>query len=338
MSGMPAPVGCEAVEVETPPTYILRRHHVMAALARAFESNGMGTDIPITLRIHSTTVGIGAHCFKGVGDIYCVSRIRVRPDGLANMTSHVPDAAVLGAFIRRMASYEPGLVDVVRELAMLQPDEMHRVGMQAFDGCTALREVELPHCITCIGDAAFWGCSNMTKVVLPNSLTHIDRNAFLECTTLQDVVLPNSLTHIGDSAFSECTALDVRLPKSLTHIGRRAFSGCAGLKDITVSRAGTFVGEGAFSCCTGLKSVILPSVVIGERGDNFDNDGRVDACISDSCFVNCCELTELMLSGEITHVGYRAFSGCASLAVLTLVLNLDLSSTSAPSRLQIASA
>jgi hypothetical protein len=213
-----------------------------------------------------------------------------------------------------------------------------RVGMQAFDGCTALREVELPHCITCIGDAAFWGCSNMTKVVLPNSLTHIDRNAFLECTTLQDVVLPNSLTHIGDSAFSECTALDVRLPKSLTHIGRRAFSGCAGLKDITVSRAGTFVGEGAFSCCTGLKSVILPSVVIGERGDNFDNDGRVDACISDSCFVNCCELTELMLSGEITHVGYRAFSGCASLAVLTLVLNLDLSSTSAPSRLQIASA
>lgn len=61
--------------------------------------------------------------------------------------------------------------------------------------------LEIPDCVTSIGEKAFSECSSLTSMTIPNSVTSIGNFAFYGCSSLTSVTIPNSVTSIGKDAF-----------------------------------------------------------------------------------------------------------------------------------------
>ena len=65
-------------------------------------------------------------------------------------------------------------------------------------------ELVIPNDVTKIGSNAFIGCAGLTKIEIPNSVTTIGFRAFVNCTSLISITIPDSVTSIGDNAFGRC--------------------------------------------------------------------------------------------------------------------------------------
>lgn len=76
----------------------------------------------------------------------------------------------------------------------------------AFQGCTALKSVEIPDSVTSIGNGAFRRCRGLMDVAIPSGVESIGRFAFEECISLASVAMPSSVERIGYGAFND-TAL-----------------------------------------------------------------------------------------------------------------------------------
>lgn len=60
----------------------------------------------------------------------------------------------------------------------------------AFEGCSALTELEIPNGIVSIGDYAFYDCSGVGELVIPTSVQHMGCGLFTGCTWLQRLSIP----------------------------------------------------------------------------------------------------------------------------------------------------
>lgn len=76
----------------------------------------------------------------------------------------------------------------------------------------------IPDNITKIGANAFEGCDCFSSIVIPNSVTEIEANAFAQCYNLEEVVLSDSITKIGENAFSNTCLFSLEIPSSLTQM------------------------------------------------------------------------------------------------------------------------
>jgi len=94
------------------------------------------------------------------------------------------------------------------------------IGVQAFQGCTNLKNVIIPDSVTSIGSSAFSVCTSLTSVTISKSLTILENSVFFGCTSLTSVTIPNNLTSIG-SSFSGCTSLAT----VLCYVAQSAFAG-----------------------------------------------------------------------------------------------------------------
>ena len=87
------------------------------------------------------------------------------------------------------------------------PEEVTRIGKEAFKGCESLASVVIPESVTEIGEEAFRGCKALASVVIPESVTEIGKEAFYGCESLASVEIFAGVTEIGRSAFSRCESL-----------------------------------------------------------------------------------------------------------------------------------
>ena len=94
--------------------------------------------------------------------------------------------------------------------------------------------VNIPECVTSIGNYAFYGCSSLSSVIIPECVPSIGNYAFYGCSSLMSVSIPDGVTSIGRSAFEGCSSLmSVIIPDCVTSIGNFVFFGCRKLASVT---------------------------------------------------------------------------------------------------------
>ena len=121
----------------------------------------------------------------------------------------------------------------------------------AFNGCTALKKLELPTSLRSLGNAICRNCTSLETITIPDGITNLGNWTFSGCTSLISVTLPAAVTYMNNSnSFADCTAVtDIRLgagwnyaavfsfTEQLTHDSMVAM--IASLKDLTGTTAKT---------------------------------------------------------------------------------------------------
>ena len=92
------------------------------------------------------------------------------------------------------------------------PASLRSIGQGAFQLCTGITSLRIPHPVQAIGYGAFSDCSGIADLHLPEGLqSTIGPLAFVNCTSLETLVLPSSLTTIYGKndfgSFEGCTRL-----------------------------------------------------------------------------------------------------------------------------------
>lgn len=101
-----------------------------------------------------------------------------------------------------------------------------KLGKNAFNNCSNLKNVKLPDGLLSIGKYAFYNCINIENIVIPKSVTKLDDYSFFGCSKLKEIILPN-VTIIGDSVFSNCINLKkLEILSDKVSFGMDLFSGC----------------------------------------------------------------------------------------------------------------
>ena len=194
----------------------------------------------------------------------------------------------------------------LERVTFAEGSQLTSIGVYAFDGCTALGDIEIPGNVTTIGDYAFSGCTSLTSIEIPDSVTTIGAKAFSDCTGLTSVTFEegSQLTTL-DGTFDGCTGLtSIEIPDSVTSIGAYAFRNCSSLETVLFGEnselSGVFLA--AFYNCTSLENIALPASVTG---------------IGESAFQNCTGLTSIAIS-NVTIFGHYAFKGCTGLTSIEI--------------------
>ena len=82
------------------------------------------------------------------------------------------------------------------------------IGSQAFNDCSSLQSVFIPHSVTSIGIYVFSGCSGLTSVIIPSGVTSIGNSAFEGCSNITTLIIsmttPPSFTSCGFSNSTVC--------------------------------------------------------------------------------------------------------------------------------------
>ena len=184
------------------------------------------------------------------------------------------------------------------------PNSVASIGVSAFAWCRSLTNITIPDSVTSIGKAAFEGCTSLTSITIPNSVTSIGGSAFECCRSLTSITIPNSVTSIGVSAFEWCRSLtSITIPNSVTSIEGSTFRDCTSLTSITIPNSVTSIEVYAFENCTSLKSAVIEA----------NGKKLFETTIGDRAFSGCTNLTSVTIPGNVTSIGYDAFSNCNSL-------------------------
>ena len=109
------------------------------------------------------------------------------------------------------------------------PDDVTKIGEDAFGYCLGLTEITIPNSVTEIGYYAFAHCYNITEITIPNSVTYISTLAFYYCTGLTTVNF-NAIncTYMGESGsevFGHCSSLSaLNIGEGVTNIPEYGFA------------------------------------------------------------------------------------------------------------------
>ena len=229
------------------------------------------------------------------------------------------------------------------------------IGNSAFEGCTGLTSVVIPHTVVTIGNNAFKDCTGLTELTIGRNVKTIGDSAFHDCYHLTSVVyyptncqtvannawyvdyvsidqivdktleIKNCVQTIPDCCFYALYGLrntTVTIPTSVTSIGNWAFR-YSDMQGVNIGSGVTTIGKYAFDG-TGLTSVVLPSNVTSVGNRAFYNCSSLGSAtvwgvenIPLGMFEGCTALTSFDVKSPVRTIGDKAFKGCTNLATLT---------------------
>lgn len=193
----------------------------------------------VSIKIPKTITRIGAYAFRQCGDMHTNS-------GLVNV-----------------------IFDSESQLKLIDHD--------AFAGCYAIREFELPREVETIGENAFhddW-CIKKFTFQEGSRLKSIGGNAFHCNSSLQSLTLPSSVTNIDHHAFYQCSSLDeFVIPDGVESIERAVFAECSKLKTVTVPNSVKKIVQKAFLNCSSLENVVYKGTA--DQWDNLINSSNFE--------------------------------------------------------------
>lgn len=131
------------------------------------------------------------------------------------------------------------------------PSSLKEIGYYAFNmntksGNTYIKDTKLKHIyggenVEKIGIAAFQCCSALTEFNFSNKIIEIGSNAFSFCYSLQKAILPYAIMVIHRGVFSDdCNLTNIGSMHNVKYIGDYAFDGHS--KGTPVNRLGTYTG------------------------------------------------------------------------------------------------
>lgn len=88
------------------------------------------------------------------------------------------------------------------------PQSVEHIGVEAFENCSALTHIAIPHKATRIHTATFAGCTGLESVWLHSAIAQIDARAFADCRSLQNLHVPNALASFTDDSFGSSTTVE----------------------------------------------------------------------------------------------------------------------------------
>ena len=144
---------------------------------------------------------------------------------------------------------------------VLIPDSVVQIEDLAFNGCTALKEVDCGHGLVELGYGAFEECYALETVLLRGGLEVIGEVSFGFCYSLKSISIPQSVIMICDQAFYKSGLEFVDIPGGVESVYAKTFFGCESLKKATISEGVKFVGDDVFEGCPALETIVLPASV-----------------------------------------------------------------------------
>ena len=193
----------------------------------------------VSIKIPKTITRIGAYAFRQCGDMHTNS-------GLVNV-----------------------IFDSESQLKLIDHD--------AFAGCYAIREFELPREVETIGENVFYDdwCIKKFTFQEGSRLKSIGGNAFHCNSSLQSLTLPSSVTNIDHHAFYQCSSLDeFVIPDGVESIERAVFAECSKLKTVTVPNSVKKIVQKAFLNCSSLETVVYKGTA--DQWDNLINSSNFE--------------------------------------------------------------
>lgn len=159
-------------------------------------------------------------------------------------------------------------------------------------------EIVVPEGVVSIGEDAFKYKDFIECITLPESVAEIDSYAFFKCYNLEKVEIEGTIENIDTNAFCGCEKLATIDLSNVKKIGYNSFHGCASLKEIELS-ALEYIDALAFSA-SGIEKAAL-------QFEGKDNS------IGEEAFLECENLTEVVIKGAVSEIGDEAFFGCKAL-------------------------
>lgn len=206
--------------------------------------------------------------------------------------------------------------EVFRECYNLEtitiPDSVVNIGHSAFRDCRSLSSVKIPDNVYTIKFYTFYGCSSLTSVTIGNRVSRIETSAFTNCSSLRSITIPDSVTSITEGAFKGCSSLEsITIPfvgesrKTPLDTYQLPFGHLFGTYSYTGSVATKQQYYGSSTSSTISRIYYIPSSLKSVTVTGSD--------ILYGAFSNCSNLTNVIISEDVTSVGKSAFAGCSSL-------------------------
>ncbi len=151
-------------------------------------------------------------------------------------------------------------------------DGVTTLGVNAFEGCTALESVEISDTVVVISEYCFYLCSSLTSVVIPDSVVSVGGCAFYGCIELETVTIGENVQNILPFTFDMCTKLkEITIPASVENIERFSFNNCENLSSVTISDGVKSIDDDVFNGCPNITSIIIPESVESIGRINFSH-------------------------------------------------------------------
>ena len=114
------------------------------------------------------------------------------------------------------------------EVQQFEKSKMGTIKAGAFQGCSNLTSIDLPHSILRIDNSAFYGCKSLNNIeIVQTNINAINGSTFYNCLSIEHLTLPETVSSIKSDAFYRTYNLDyVVLPVSITEVLDRAFIEC----------------------------------------------------------------------------------------------------------------
>ncbi|NCA82971.1 MAG: leucine-rich repeat domain-containing protein, partial [Opitutae bacterium] len=225
------------------------------------------------------------------------------------------------------------------------------IGRYAFWGCVNLMDIVIPGSIDEIGFMAFYDCNGLTNLWIPSGVLHIEDCAFFSCENLMAVdvdganafysSLDGVLFDLGKTKLIQCPGAKTgsyAVPADVEEISSWAFAYCGSLTNIAIPSGVTTIGHSAFANCESLLAIEVDPAntsYSSVEGVLFDHgkttliqfpEGRAGsyaipggvAVIGEGAFYGCIGLTNVILSGSVTHLMKDAFSHCSGLTSIDI--------------------
>ncbi|HFI0644478.1 TPA: leucine-rich repeat protein [Streptococcus suis] len=219
------------------------------------------------------------------------------------------------------AFYDSGLTSINL------PAKLESIGNSAFYS-TRLSEVKLPASLKNLGWGAFSHIDSLKKVEVNSDIETSHYSSYwsspFAASPLTDVTIKEGVTVVADKMFEGQSGItSLILPSSLLEVRPYAFTGI-GIESLSLPAGLQKLGTHSFASSSSLKSVTIPSSLVGGDGAFIDSKSLVNISLApgttkiiDGLFRGT-GFSEFTVPEGITEIGANAFSENGNLTTIIL--------------------